>query len=49
MHDRLSDSSGTFFGIVDAIKSLVGSGIEVYIKSVITPVNIDEVVPLIDL
>lgn len=49
IHDRLSATSGTFFGIVDAIKSLVRSGIEVYIKSVITPVNIDEVGPLIDL
>jgi pyrroloquinoline quinone biosynthesis protein E len=48
-HDRLSAASGTFPKVVGAIKSLIESGIDVYIKSVITPVNVGEVGALIDL
>ena len=47
--DRLSAVQGTFPKVINAIKSLTESGIDVYIKSVITPINVGESESLIDL
>ncbi|ADL50708.1 radical SAM/SPASM domain-containing protein [Clostridium cellulovorans] len=49
IHDKMATVKGTYPKVINAIKLLVGAGIDVYIKSVITPVNYSDISNLIDL
>jgi radical SAM protein with 4Fe4S-binding SPASM domain len=48
VHDRLSGAPGSLPRVRTAIHELVAAGIEVFVKSVITPMNADGVPDLID-
>jgi AdoMet-dependent heme synthase len=49
VHDYLTQSTGTFQGVVAAIRGLKAAGIYVRVRSVITPDNLETVPELIDL
>jgi radical SAM protein with 4Fe4S-binding SPASM domain len=49
MQDILTTVPGTFPNVINAIKQLVGLGIEVYVKAVLTLLNMDEAGELIDI
>jgi len=49
MHDQIVGVAGTFSKVVNAIRCLVAAGLEVYVKTVLTPLNMGETGQLIEL